>query len=372
MRAFCFSLEDLRLLETNYNFRLAGALKAESGGFSFSGHTARLAFRTALASVLSILVAMILHLDNPYWAGITAISITLPDISSSIARSIDRCLGTIIGAAVGYFGAHFVADHLVFQFIIASAVAFGIYGMERTAHGYAVLLGAVTVILVMFGSLEAPDSALKLAVYRSMEIMVGVAVSYCVELAVVTSVQALPVSPKPGIFAGPVDERMLAAALTGGIATASIPQIWEGLQLPGLDQTPITAFVILVAMHREPAWTALNRVIGCLMGGAYGLLCLRLVDDNTVLWLLLLFFGLYIFSHVKHGNADLSYSGHQAGVATILSMVQGLSPSPDILPAINRLVGMIGGIVVVIVAAALIEPLVARAIRLIMAQWRTP
>jgi uncharacterized membrane protein YccC len=371
MRAFCFSLEDLGMPRTNYNFRLAGALKAEIGGFSFSGHTARLAFRTALASVLSILVAMILHLDNPYWAGITAISITLPDISSSIARSIDRCLGTIIGAAVGYFGAHFVADHLVFQFIIASAVAFGIYGMERTAHGYAVLLGAVTVILVMFGSLEAPDSALKLAVYRSMEIMVGVAVSYCVELALATSVQASPASPKPGTFAGPVDERMLAAALTGGIAIASIPQIWEGLQLPGLDQTPITAFVILVAMHREPAWTALNRVIGCLMGGAYGLLCLRLVDDNTVLWLLLLFFGLYIFSHVKHGNADLSYSGHQAGVATILSMVQGLSPSPDILPAINRLVGMIGGIVVVIVAAALIEPLVARAIRLIMAQWRT-
>jgi hypothetical protein len=52
-------------------------------------------------------------------------------------------------------------------------------------------------------------------------------------------------------------------------------------------------------------------------------------------------------------------------------MVQGPSPSPDILPAINRLVGMMGGIVVVIVAAALIEPLVARAIRLIMTQWRT-
>jgi hypothetical protein len=205
-----------------------------------------------------------------------------------------------------------------------------------------------------------------------MEIMVGVAVSYCIEFALATSVQAIPVSPKPGILAGPVDERMLATALTGGIATASIPQIWEGLQLPGLDQTPITAFAILVAMHREPTWTALNRVIGCFIGGAYGLLCLRLVDDNTPLWLLLPFFGLYIFSHVKHGNADLSYSGHQAGVATILSMVQGLSRSPDILPVINRLVGMIGGLVVVIVAVALIEPLVARAIRLIMTQWRTP
>jgi uncharacterized membrane protein YccC len=355
----------------NYKFRLTEAFKAEIGEFSLSGHTAGLAFRTALASVLSILVAMILHLDNPYWAGITAISITLPDISSSIARSIDRCFGTMIGAAVGYFGAHFVADHLVFQLIIASAVAFGIYGMERTAHGYAVLLGAVTVILVMFGSLEAPDSALQLAVYRSMEIMVGVAVSCLIELALAPSVEAAFVSPKPGIFAGPIDEGMLATAITGGIAAASIPKIWESLQLPGLDQTPITAFVILVAMHREPAWTALNRVIGCLMGGAYGLLCLRLVDDNTLLWLVLLFFGLYIFSHIKHGNADISYSGHQAAVATILSMVQGLSPSPDMLPAISRIVGMVGGIVVVIVAATLIEPLVARALRLMMVQWRT-
>jgi uncharacterized membrane protein YccC len=356
---------------TDYHFRLAEALKAEIGSFSFAGPTAGLALRTALASVLSILVAILLHLDNPYWAGITAISITMPNISSSIARSVDRCLGTVIGAAVGYFGAHFVADHLVFQIIIAATVAFGIYGMERTAHGYAVLLGAVTVILVMFGSLDAPDSALKLAVYRSMEIIVGVAVACFVELATAPSGSAAPVAPKPGIFTGPVDQKVLATAITAGIATASIPQIWESLQLPGLDQTPITAFVILVAMQREPAWTALNRVIGCIAGGAYGLLCLRFVGDNTVLWLLLLFFGLYMFSHVKHGNAEISYSGHQAAVATILSMVQGLSPSPDILPAISRLVGMTGGIVVVIVAAALIEPIVARAIGPIITQRRT-
>jgi uncharacterized membrane protein YgaE (UPF0421/DUF939 family) len=354
---------------SNYVLRLVGALRAEVGAFSFTGATAGFACRTALASVLSILVAMLLHLDNPFWAGITAVSITLPNVSSSIARSIDRCLGTVIGAAVGYFGAHFVADHLIFQLIIGAAAAFGIYGTGRTAHGYAVLLGAVTVILVMFGSLEAPDSALQLAVYRSMEIMVGVAVAYLVELTLTPLAQSSPVAPMPGVFAAPIDESLLAMAITGGVATASIPKIWESLQLPGLDQTPITAFVILVAMHREPAWTALNRVIGCLLGGAYGLVCLRLVGDNTVLWLLLLFCGLYIFSHIKHGNAEISYSGHQAAVAAILSMVQGVSASPDILPAISRLVGMMGGIIVVIGAAALIEPLVATAVRPIIARW---
>jgi uncharacterized membrane protein YccC len=353
-----------------YGLRWIEASKAEISGFSFSGATAKSAFHTALASVLSILVAMLLHLDNPYWAGITAISITLPDSSSSIARSIDRCLGTIAGAAVGYFGAHFVADHLAFQLIIAGAVAFGIYGMERSSHGYAVLLGAVTVILVMLGSLEAPDHALNLAVYRSMEIMVGVAVSYLVEFAVVSPAQPSLVLPKPGIFANAIDNELLATAITGGIATASIPTIWETLQLPGLGQTPITAFVILVAMHREPGWTAVNRVIGCLMGGAYGLLCLRLVGDNTVLWLMMMFLGLYVFSHIKHGNPDISYSGHQAAVAAILSMVQGLSASPDILPAISRLVGMIGGIIVVIGAHTFIEPIVTSAIRQIMTQGK--
>jgi len=53
-----------------------------------------------------------------------------------------------------------------------------------------------------------------------------------------------------------------------------------------------------------------------------------------------------------------------------MSMVQGLAPSSDILPAIERLVGMIGGIVVVIVAQAAAAPLIARAISAILGSGR--
>ncbi len=356
--------------QTDYRFRLAGALKQEFGELSFSGPTASLAFRTALASVLSMVVAMKLHLDNPYWAAITAVAIIQPDIPSSLLRSIDRCLGTIAGAAVGYFGAHFVADHFIFQIICASAVIFGIYGMERSSHGYAVLLGAVTVILVMFGALEKPEAALNLSVYRSLEIMVGVSVAYLVELALAPPAEAAPPLPKPGIFSSPIDESLLVTAITGGIATASIPVIWNALELPGLGQTPITAFVILVATRREPAWTALNRVAGCIMGGIYGLLCMRLVGDNILAWLILLFAGLYVSCHIKHGMGEAAYSGHQAAVAVIMSMVQGLAPSPDILPAINRLVGIIGGIVVVVAAHAVVAPFVERAVSFVLYRKR--
>lgn len=190
--------------------------------------------------------------------------------------------------------------------------------------------------------------------------------SYLVELALAPSAEPLSAQPKPGVFAAPIDEGLLAVAVTGGIATASIPVIWEALELPGLDQTPITAFVILLAMRREPAWTALNRVAGCVVGGVYGLLCMRLIGDEMAAWLALLFVGLYVSCYVKNGNGEAAYSGHQAAIAIILSMVQGLAPSPDVLPAINRLVGIIGGIVVVMVAQALVAPLVARVLRYLL------
>ncbi len=356
-----------------YHLRLMEGLRREVGILSLSGPTAHLAFRTSLSCVLAMLLAMALHLEDPAWAGITGLAIIQKDFAASLSRSIDRCLGTIAGAAVGYFGAHFVADHLIFQFICAGASIFGLYGMERSTHGYAALLGAVTVILVMFGALGNPEGALNVAVYRALEIMVGVGVAFAVDALFAPDRIRKPAPKKPGIFTTPVDQPLLVVAVTGGIAVALIPVIWESLQLPGLGQTPVTAFVIMVSLQREPAWTAVNRVSGCILGGLYGLACMHVVDDNIIAWVLMLFLGLYVSCHVKHGSGDAAYSGHQAGIAVIMAMVQGLAPSPDILPAIDRLVGIIGGLVVVLVAQALLTPLVARILpRLLGAGTRAP
>jgi uncharacterized membrane protein YccC len=349
-----------------HDLRLTQALKRELSVLSLSGPTARVAFRATLASLLSMIVAMTLHLDKPYWAAISAVSIVMPDRSASLTRSLERVLGTIVGAAIGYFGTHFVGDHLIFQLISASAIAFGIYGTERGAHGYAVLLGAVTVVLVMFGSLETPEAGPQLAIDRSIEIVVGVGVTYLVEVALAPASEPGPAPLKPGIFKGPLDEELLANAITGGIAIACIPTIWVSLQLPELGQTPITAFVILSAMRREPSWMALNRAAGCAIGGIYGLFCMGVVGDNIAAWLALLFVGLYVCCHVKHGAGDAAYAGHQAAFGVILAMSQGLAPAPDIFPAVDRFVGIIGGILVVVVAQAVAAPFVARGIAAVL------
>ena len=153
-----------------------------------------------------------------------------------------------------------------------------------------------------------------------------------------------------------MDKDQLVIAITAGLAIASVPSIWDSLELPGLDQTPITAFVIMIAIRRDPHWTAATRALGCLAGGAYGLLCLGIIDDSLFLWVGLLFLGLYLSGHILHRNGDASYMGHQAGVAVILAMVEGSAPSADILPAIDRLVGIFGGIVLVAVFQNLLSP----------------
>jgi uncharacterized membrane protein YccC len=339
--------------------RLGRESRTEIDSISFSGATAGLAFRAAAAGVLAIVVAMVINLDDPYWAGITAFGMLQRDVTATLSRSFDRVLGTIAGAALGYVVAATVADHVIFSTICVAIVSFTLYAQARVDHSYAVLLVGVTSLLVMFGSLSTPDAALSLAVYRGLEILVGATAASLVNMLLAPD-RGSPQkgSSKPGVFSTPVDEDQLVIAITAGLAIASVPSVWNSLELPGLGQTPITAFVIMIAIHRDPHWTAATRAFGCLAGGAYGLLCLGIIDDSLFLWVGLLFLGLYVSGHILHRNGEASYMGHQAGVAVILAMVEGNAPSADILPAIDRLVGIFGGIVLVAVFQNLLSPLV--------------
>ncbi|RVU16316.1 FUSC family protein [Methylobacterium oryzihabitans] len=343
--------------------RVLGDLRAQAALLAAGGPTSGLAFRTALATVLSVLAALALHLDSPDWAGITALAIVQKDVAATLARSIDRAAGTVVGAVVGFIGVGVVDDHLLFGALCVAAVTLGIYGEARVTHGYAMLLGGLTTMLVLFGSLDAPEQALSVAVYRALEILCGIAVSFLVDYALCPSgVLRASLPPKPGLFARPVDRGLLAVALTAGISGILIVLIWKGFQLPGFGQTPISAFLILAAMRGEPWLSALNRIGGCFVGGAYGLLAMAACGDAMLPWLGLMLAGLFVTAHVKHGGKDSAYAGHQAAIATVLAMVQGFAPSDDILPAIDRLVGIAGGILVVAVGEILLLPPVRWAI----------
>jgi uncharacterized membrane protein YccC len=305
-----------------------------------------------------------LHLDNPWWAGISGVVLVQSDRAATVARSIDRVIGTMAGAAIGYLGAGLAADHFAFLALAGGFTAFTIYGQARAEHGYAFLLSGITVVLVLFGSLVTPGRALDLAFYRGCEILVGVIVACAVDYALAeTATLAAAPPPPPGVFTRPIDHDLAAIAITGGIAMALIRLIWATFDLPGLAQTPITAFVILVALRQEPGWRALTRAVGCVFGGLWGLAAMHLAGGSFVPWLFLLVTGLYLAAHINQGKGDAAYVGMQAGIAIVVSMVQGEGASSDITPAINRLVGVFGGVIVVSICQPLLTPLVAWVIR---------
>jgi len=339
---------------------LAGDLRA----LTLTGPRANGALRMALAATLAVLVAFWLDLDNPWWAGISGVVLIQADRTATLARSVDRVLGTAVGAAIGYFSAGIVDHHLIFLTIAGSCTGFAIYAQERAEHGYAFLLGGVTVVLIMFGSLAQPGAALNLAFYRALEIGVGVVVACAVDYALAEpAALGAATPPHPGVFTRPIDHELAAIAIAGGIAIALIPVIWETLELPGLGQTPITAFIILVAMRQAPAWRAVTRAAGCLLGGLWGLGAMHLVGSTYPLWLLMLFLGLLLAGHINHGRGDAAYVGLQAGIAIVITMVQGAGPSADIAPAFNRLVGVFGGVLVVSLCRPLLVPLIGGIIR---------
>lgn len=110
----------------------------------------RAALRTAIATVVAVLIAFMLHLDKPYWAGMTVVILANLYTGSIIDKAILRILGTVFGVWLGFFLAGFVANSL-FLYLLMNfmLVAIGVYYYNFSSHAYAYLLGAIGAFLVI-------------------------------------------------------------------------------------------------------------------------------------------------------------------------------------------------------------------------------
>ena len=129
--------------------------------------------RTAIACVVSLLVARLFRLPEAYWAPITTVVITQSSLGAALAVSRDRFLGTVLGVLVGAAMATYVGPH---------AVAFGIglfvLGLIRiVTHsdltGYR--FGGVALAIVLLVPRTGP--AWEIAFHRFVEVSIGIGVA---------------------------------------------------------------------------------------------------------------------------------------------------------------------------------------------------
>lgn len=138
----------------------------------------RAALRTALAVLVTALVAFQLHMSTPYWAGMTVVILSNLYTGSIIDKAILRMFGTIIGAFIGYYVAGIVVNsfylYLLMCFLLVM-IAMYYYTISRYAYAY--LLGGITTFLIISQLSINPANAFYVAIWRSAEICLGVAVS---------------------------------------------------------------------------------------------------------------------------------------------------------------------------------------------------
>jgi uncharacterized membrane protein YccC len=299
---------------------------------------------TALACWLAALLAFALHLDNPWWAAISAWVVANPERHALFEKAANRILGTVIGCAASYWLTQWIESRPVLQTAaMFGMAAAGVYGRFRSAHSYAWIIGAVGGLSILATSLQTPGQIFHFAIFRGSEVICGVVAATFVELLLYP--KKAPATPADKSSAPTMDRpTALRLAMIGGVAVMLIPILWSWLNLPSLAQIVVTCLVVLDRDGAATHFRGLQRVMGCLAGGACGLLTIRLGPDSFLIWSVMLVAGVFLFSLIHHGGSRWAYVGTQGGVAFILALVTGVGPPESIMPAVNRIAGMLCGV----------------------------
>jgi len=354
---------------------IAGALRTELRSLEPGGVRGTKALGAALSVALAVLAALILHSDEPWWAAISAWMMTGTSLNDALPRGIMRIVGSAAGATVavvvlGLF-AYQPLPLCLCLFIIAWV---GLFFFAKSRHGYAWLIGAITGNLVMLIALDAPQTAFTTAVNRIADVTIGTAATLFVTFLLPRLPDA-PASPAasapsalPLLFWSPRHARefelwlrenwlLILHACRGGLTVMVLPLLLNWLAPLGSSTLAVTAVAVMAIPTtailepdgRSVVQRAVHRLVGCALGALLGLFCLYWVGEDFAVWLLLLLAGVWVDSQIQSGSTGIGYVGTQAGLAFLLSMIQGQGPPISPAPGLDRFAAIMAGLSVLLV-----------------------
>lgn len=139
------------------------------------------AFKTSLAAVIAMGLAMAFGWDKPYWAGISSIVATLPYVGASLEKGTMRLIGTVLAGAAAYLiMALFPQDQVGFCALWFAFLAAAAYGAQGKTYPYMFFLFGITLSLICAESFNQIDRLWDIVFFRVSEISLGVVVTLTV------------------------------------------------------------------------------------------------------------------------------------------------------------------------------------------------
>jgi len=349
---------------------LFGALWAELKDVRPAGPRARQATITAFSVGISVTLALLGHMDMPWWAGISGFMSVQATRPGSVQRVILRIAGTIAGSAAALAITPFaIHDHVAGSLFLFAVAAVGMLGSLVSPHAYAWLFFAITANLVMLSSISDPASTFHFALYRVAEVTTGSVTALLVVtvLAPETPPASAPLAPGWSDLMGARWPAVLHAVRTG-LTVMLLPWAWSWFDLPGLSQMAITVAAVMAvpALSDHPlengrliAGRAVQRLLGCTLGGVVALAVLALSPSTFPPWIIVLVAGVWLGSYLQTSTRGIGYAGTQASIVWIMMIVQGWGPPDSILPGVDRFAGILAGLAILLVVSILLWPVEA-------------
>jgi uncharacterized membrane protein YccC len=308
---------------------------------------------TGFACLFATLIAIAANLDQPYWAAITAYMVANVDPSALATKAVLRVAGTVVGCVLGYAVGIMIEGFPVLQALVMFVTAaVGTYWRFRSRYSYAWILGAVSILMLIATSITEPTELHDFAWYRFYEILTGVVVATLFSFAF-TLPAHLRLEPAAVTVSHEVARHQ---ALSAGVSIVLIAWLWSVFNLPSLLQVMITSLVVVSADIAGTRLRGLQRIMGCILGGCLGLLVIIIDAANFWWWAFALTAGVFLAGRLHLSPHPHAYVGTQAGLAFLVTLINGSGPPDSIEAPINRLTGIVIGVAIMTIVSWVMAP----------------
>lgn len=129
------------------------------------------------AGMLALFVAFSIGLERPYWAFLTSYIVAQPMAGAVISKGVFRIAGSIVGGAFAVAVVPPLANAPeLLSLAMASWLGLCVFVslLDRTPRAYMFVLAGYTACLIIFPSVNAPETIFTVATLRVQEILIGI------------------------------------------------------------------------------------------------------------------------------------------------------------------------------------------------------
>jgi uncharacterized membrane protein YccC len=314
-----------------------------------------------VASVLlAILFAHLIGASNVSWAAFSGYMVMRGHVAESFLRGLLRIVGTAAGALLGLAVTPLVAGNvLLTSLALATIGGTMLYAALTGRRAYAWLFVGLTFVMILLDKTQHPAIALAdFARTRMLEVIAGTVA--CVAVSTLSTLTLRRVWPaERSAAAARIGWHPHAArhAAQGAIALLLLPGLGQWLHLPALAQGAVAIMAVMLVPvssigasgFRPVSRRLLNRVVGCVAGGALAAIFLFVGRGSAPILIAGTILGVAAGRHLENGKSAAAYAGTQFVLAILVALVPDSYDQAHIGPAFDRLLGTLIGM-------ALLEP----------------